>query len=390
MLASSIGIATGLLLASSPVPAQAAYDLVKDYSGQTFFDGWEFYGHYDNLTNGDTNFVNQSASAPLAYINDAGNAIIKVSQEEVLYPNKRDSVRIQTNDAYDIGSVWTFDVDHVPSGCSVWGALWSQAKDWPSGGEIDTWEAVNLMEYNQMALHTTSGCEAQNSSSSDEYSATLLNANCDKDANFNSGCNALDPKTTSAGQALANAGGGVWATEYAATGIKIWHFERSAVPTDLSSNASSIDPTAWGTPTYFVPTSSCNIEQHFAAQHLVIDITLCGDWAGSNATLEQTGCALTTQPLCYTQYVLNASNYDNAYFEIPSVRVYQDSSVSHSNSDSSNSSSSSSTNSSSSGSGSNASTSKTGTNGAVSRSPANGILAAFATGLALVGWTLLA
>lgn len=44
MLASSIGIATGLLLASSPVPAQAAYDLVKDYSGQTFFDGWEFYG----------------------------------------------------------------------------------------------------------------------------------------------------------------------------------------------------------------------------------------------------------------------------------------------------------------------------------------------------------
>lgn len=78
-----------------------------------------------------------------------------------------------------------------------------------------------------MALHTTSGCEAQNSSSSDEYSATLLNANCDKDANFNSGCNALDPKTTSAGQALANAGGGVWATEYAATGIKIWHFEAS-------------------------------------------------------------------------------------------------------------------------------------------------------------------
>ena len=80
------------------------------------------------------------------------NAIIKVSQEEVLYPNKRDSVRIQTNDAYDIGSVWTFDVDHVPSGCSVWGALWSQAKDWPSGGEIDTWEAVNLMEYNQVCF----------------------------------------------------------------------------------------------------------------------------------------------------------------------------------------------------------------------------------------------
>ncbi|GAA6017774.1 hypothetical protein JCM11491_004613 [Sporobolomyces phaffii] len=385
-----VGIA-GLLLATSPLPAQAAYDLVKDYSGKTFFDGWEFYGHYDNLTNGDVIFVNQSASAPLAYVNDAGNAIIKVSQEEVVYNNKRDSVRIQTSEAYDIGSVWTFDVEHVPQGCSVWGALWSQAAIWPAGGEIDTWETANLMEYNQMALHTTANCLAQNSSSSDEYTAQLLSNNCDSEANYNSGCNALDPSTTSAGQALAAAGGGMWATEYASTGIKIWHFQRSAVPSDLSSNSSSIDPTSWGTPTYFVPTSSCNIEEHFQAQHLVIDITLCGDWAGSNATLDATGCPLTTQPTCYTQYVLNASNYDNAYFEIPSIRVYQDPSLKHtntgSNSSSSTTSSSSTNSSSASGTGSNNS-STGGKNGAVSRS--TNILAVVATGLTVVGWSLLA
>lgn len=29
---------------------------------------------------------------------------------------------------------------HVPYGCSVWGAAWSQAANWPSGGEIDTFE----------------------------------------------------------------------------------------------------------------------------------------------------------------------------------------------------------------------------------------------------------
>jgi len=78
-----------------------------------------------------------------------------------------------------------------------------------------------------MALHTTSGCEAVNSSSSVAYDATLINANCDKDANYNSGCNAVDPETTTAGQALAAAGGGMWATEYASTGIKIWHFDVS-------------------------------------------------------------------------------------------------------------------------------------------------------------------
>lgn len=168
-------------------------------------------------------------------------------------------MRIQTSEAYDIGSVWTFDVEHVPQGCSVWGALWSQAAIWPAGGEIDTWETANLMEYNQvsrtllpapgravdlfavalrtltrnvrkqMALHTTANCLAQNSSSSDEYTAQLLSNNCDSEANYNSGCNALDPSTTSAGQALAAAGGGMWATEYASTGIKIWHFQVSKV-----------------------------------------------------------------------------------------------------------------------------------------------------------------
>lgn len=29
-----------------------AYDIVRDYSGASFFDGWDFYGSWDNLTNG--------------------------------------------------------------------------------------------------------------------------------------------------------------------------------------------------------------------------------------------------------------------------------------------------------------------------------------------------
>ena len=28
------------------------YDLVTSYSGPTFFAGWDYYGHWDNLTNG--------------------------------------------------------------------------------------------------------------------------------------------------------------------------------------------------------------------------------------------------------------------------------------------------------------------------------------------------
>lgn len=29
-----------------------AFDVLRDYSGQTFFDGWDFYGYWDNLTLG--------------------------------------------------------------------------------------------------------------------------------------------------------------------------------------------------------------------------------------------------------------------------------------------------------------------------------------------------
>ena len=33
-------------------PTYAAYNLLRDYSGTNFFVGWDFYGNYDNLTNG--------------------------------------------------------------------------------------------------------------------------------------------------------------------------------------------------------------------------------------------------------------------------------------------------------------------------------------------------
>jgi hypothetical protein len=41
----------GVLL-SLATASLAAYDLVKTYSGNSFFDSWSYYGHYDNLTSG--------------------------------------------------------------------------------------------------------------------------------------------------------------------------------------------------------------------------------------------------------------------------------------------------------------------------------------------------
>lgn len=41
------------LLVASALPATTnAFDLVRDYSGTNFFQGWDFYGSWDNLTLG--------------------------------------------------------------------------------------------------------------------------------------------------------------------------------------------------------------------------------------------------------------------------------------------------------------------------------------------------
>lgn len=101
--------------------------------------------------------------------------------------------------------------------CSVWPAWWSQAPDWPSGGEIDTFEGVNQVTLAQMGLHTEPGC-TQNSST--ESSSTLVNStDCSYLTNSNQGCIVTNPSTESYGAGFAKANGGLFVTEYAETGI---------------------------------------------------------------------------------------------------------------------------------------------------------------------------
>lgn len=50
----------------------------------------------------------------------------------------------------------------------------------------------------------------------------------------------------------------------------------------------------------------------------VVDITLCGDFAGNTAVFAET-CSGS----CYSDYVIGPpSGFDNAYFEVQHVRVY--------------------------------------------------------------------
>ncbi|KAF8654615.1 hypothetical protein AX16_003527 [Volvariella volvacea WC 439] len=267
----------------------ASYKLVKDYSGPTFFADWTFYDHFDNLTNDNTSVVP--------------------------FNEKRNTVRITTNDQYGVGSVWVADLFHVPYGCSVWPAWWSQAPTWPAGGEIDTFEGVNLGTLNQMSLHTLPGCNLVDPVQTSPF---VNSTNCDSQANNNQGCIVTDPDPASFGAGFAAAGGGVFVTEYAESGISIWFFPRANVPSELSGNGSILDTSALGKATANWPSGGCNIDQFFSAQHLIFDITLCGDFAKPPSIFLQ-----TCTGVCYNDYVVgNGSVYSTAYFDIGSVRVF--------------------------------------------------------------------
>ncbi|KAF9019941.1 glycoside hydrolase family 16 protein [Hymenopellis radicata] len=314
----SLSLAVAALgVLSCELVAATSYDMVKEYAGSGFFDDWTFYDHYDNLTNGDAIFVGANSDLNLAYVDSSTNrAIMKVDNSStVAYNEKRSTVRISSNDKYEVGSLWIADFYHVPYGCSVWPAWWAQASDWPTGGEIDTFEGVNQVTHNQMALHTTDNCKQVDP----VQTSTLINStDCNHDTNDNEGCVVTDPSTASYGAAFAQAQGGVFVTEFAESGISVWFFSRSDVPDSISGNSSSISTDNLGTPTANWPTGGCDIDSHFEAQNLIFDITLCGDFAGATSTFAET-CTGT----CYTDYVIgDASNYDNAYFDVDFVRVF--------------------------------------------------------------------
>lgn len=77
----------------------------------------------------------------------------------------------------------------------------------------------------------------------------------------------------------------MYATELSESGVSIWFFSRDDVPSDLlASNTSAVpDSSNWGTPSAYYPSSGCEVNDYFSAQHLTIDITLCGDWVRSRS-----------------------------------------------------------------------------------------------------------
>ncbi|EKM52410.1 glycoside hydrolase family 16 protein [Phanerochaete carnosa HHB-10118-sp] len=290
----------------------------QEYAGGTFFDGWDYYGHWDDLNNGNVIFVNKTNATNLAYVAPSGHAIITVDNTSVVpndYP--RNSVRITSQDYFELGTVFVVDAVHLPYGCSVWPSIWTKGDNWPHNGEIDIIEGVNLMTYNQRALHTDPGCSAAADTNQTGKAGPL-------DCSPTSGCTVQETTPNSYGAAFANNGGGVWAVQFDVSGIFIWFWQRANDPSLVTSTSATtaLDISSWGPPSAAYPSgSSCNITKSFGAQQLVIDITLCGDWAGTQDTYAAT-CGNSTYNACYLTNVIGQGTYTDAHFELNYIRAF--------------------------------------------------------------------
>lgn len=319
---SALSIAT--LLSILPASFAANFTLVQSYQGSEFFSGWDFTNNFDNTTNGDVEFVDptlNSSYSNLAFVDSSGHAIIKVDNTTfVPYPDKRDSIKITSKQFYGPGTVWIFDANHMPYGCAVWPSFWTKGLNWPAQGEIDIVEGINLMQNNQMALHTFSGCSA---ASGTDQTGTAGTTNCNSTGD--AGCTVSENAPNSFGAGFASAGGGVWATQFDVSGIYIWFWTRATVPASITTATDSLDISSWGPPSAAYPASGCDISSFFGAQQLVIDITLCGDWAGvPSIYVPQCGGNVSQANTCYVTSVINAGspNFDQAYFDINYIKAF--------------------------------------------------------------------
>ncbi|EJD00485.1 uncharacterized protein FOMMEDRAFT_159189 [Fomitiporia mediterranea MF3/22] len=314
-------VAVLALLGFRATGVNAAFQLVQSHSGANFLNNWTFATGTDFLDNvGDVVWQSeeQAQQEQLTFLNAAGNFVIKVDNTTDARGNSsygRNSVKMNSTYTISSGNLVLFDAFHIPYGCSVWPSFWTRGASWPDDGEIDIVEAVNMVTENSISLHTLNGCKHPDASASGGIeTGNLISTDCFNQTNFNQGC-IVDVPGPSYGAAFAQSGGGIYALNWNSSGIFIWFFQRGSIPSDLPTD--SPNPDGWGLPTAAYPVSNCDFNTFIKPQKLILEIDICGDFAGLPNVYSQ-----TCSGLC-TDLVQIPSNYDNAYFEIGSIKVFQ-------------------------------------------------------------------
>lgn len=164
-----------------------------------------------------------------------------------------------------------------------------------------------------MTLHTGPGCSIRPSASSLASGSRLLSTSCPSTPDSNAGCAFLDRSPLSFGASFNKANGGVFAHLWNESGISIWHWPRASIPNDIT--AKKPNPSQWGRPVADFPSTDCNIASHFVDHSLIIDTSICGQWAGP--TFSDFGCDGTC-----AEFVANPKNFESEPFWMESITAH--------------------------------------------------------------------
>ncbi|KAL9620718.1 MAG: hypothetical protein Q9160_004731 [Pyrenula sp. 1 TL-2023] len=243
----------------------AAYTIQDTYNSGNWFSMFSAQAISDP-THGFVNYLSQSAAQSSGLYQIQGNQVyIGVDHNTVLNPNGvgRNSVRLQSNRAYNHGLIIA-DFAHVPgSHCGVWPAFWMYGPNWPNSGEIDIYEGVNLQPTDQVTLHSAPGCNVNVGPGGQTGNPGPSNE-CGAGGGYN-GCTVVSNVGTGYGTPFDNAGGGVYATQWTSSGIKVWFWVRNQIPGDVING--NPNPNNWGTPQ--ANFGGCNFDQYFANMNIV-------------------------------------------------------------------------------------------------------------------------
>ncbi|KAF8839837.1 glycoside hydrolase family 16 protein [Paxillus ammoniavirescens] len=285
----------------------AAYQFLDAFTWQTIADP----------VHGRVNYVNYSTAQQDSLVSVHGDRVVlRADSTTTLDPTGpgRNSFRLVSNERYTT-HVAIFDIVHMPQGCGTWPAI-SEIDDTSStaGGKIDIIEGVNDQTPNLSSLHTSANCTMPDS-------RVMTGEVQGDDCSSGSGCGVDIDDPASYGPPFNTMDGGWYAVERTATYISIFFWERddASVPRQVSHPGQTVNPSTWGIPAAYFPNTECDFTTHFAPHHIMISLTFCGDWAGSNATYSASGCPST----CVDFVNQNPSAFSGAYFEFNRLSIYQ-------------------------------------------------------------------
>lgn len=319
------------------------YKLAWSAEGETFFDDWQFINKSE--TRGAEWYLNKSEAffEGVVHASSAG-AILRVGEQ--VQPFKRRSVMLHSAQAWrpDVGFIVAMKYKHVPYGPGIWPAFWMVNSDiqWPKGGELDILEYAND-ESNKVTFHTDRACKLnvqklRRCARKIRQIDPKMIVSCYTNYSSNQlGC--MPPQVRKDGEWYAK-NPGVIALLWDASGITSFHIPEAEIPADLESNAPK--PNTWKDAwrMAFMPFDAETCSDIARPQEIVLNIAICGDWAG-NSWFACEECKATgylpdycipghvTEPAtdCCTLYISNPSAEEalksKAFFDIDYIKVFE-------------------------------------------------------------------